>query len=179
MIVNVDQGLNYLKKGEIVAYPTEAVYGLGCLAFEKKSVLKLLKLKSRPMEKGFIVLINELTQLWPLVSLPQDFDISPILSTWPGPITWVFPANQQLPFYLKGKHQSIAIRMSAHPVAEKLCAYGPIISTSANISGQNPMRSCSQLQHCFKDIIIIEGALGNEPKPTPIYNALTKACLRS
>lgn len=162
-----------LKQGGLIAYPTEAVYGLGCDPFNPDAVAKLYQLKRRPADKGFILIAASWQQLEPLLApIPADRQ-HVVLATWPGPVTWVFPTRQQT---------SLAVRVTAHPIASALCLAfgGPLISTSANLSTQPPAADANQVEALFPGQIdtIIAGDVGDLTAPTPIYDALTGQCLR-
>ncbi|HBI22267.1 MAG TPA: threonylcarbamoyl-AMP synthase [Legionella sp.] len=170
----------YLKQGKIIAYPTEAVYGLGCDPFNPTAVEALLALKKRPDGCGFILLIADWSQLAPLVSDVSEEALNAVRATWPGPVTWVFPKAAWIPAWLTGAHDGIAIRMSAHPVAHALCADGPVVSTSANIHCQKPAMDIHGLQLQFPAGLdaVLMGELGGQAKPSAIYDVRSGQSLR-
>lgn len=174
------QALDALRLGQVLAYPTEAVYGLGCDPFNQQAVERILTLKGRDVSKGLIVLIAEWPQLFALIGdLPLTM-LDCVTETWPGPTTWIFPKSANIPSWLCGDHDSIAIRMTAHPVARQLCQWGPIVSTSANPQGQEPARSLEVLEHLFPEGLdgVVVGELGKESQPSAIYDVLTGKRLR-
>lgn len=182
LIKHIKQACALLDAGKVIAYPTEAVYGLGCDAFNQQAVLRILNLKKRPKEKGLIVLIADWEQLWPLIDenkVPK-VRFEALKKSWPGPVTWVFPKASTVPDWITGAHEGIAIRMTAHPVARALCQNGPIISTSANLAGEEPVREIQDLDEIFPDGVVgvLEGALGNQMTVSPMYNILDGALLR-
>lgn len=170
----------YIKKGRIIAYPTEAVFGLGCCPFNEQAVMRLLEIKQRPVEKGMILLISNWQQLIPLVDNLQDIDMGKVEESWPGPTTWIFPKSRLVPEYLSGNSNGIAIRMSAHKIASELCKFGPLISTSANVSNAEPARTPEQVQEQFAGGVdaIVVGSLGSAIEPSAIYDVLTNKRLR-
>ena len=169
-----------LKKGSIIAYPTEAVYGLGCCAFKERSVEKILSLKQRAKSKGLILLIADWSQLMLLIAPMSDALLEPVRATWPGPVTWVFPKSSIVPDWVSGEHDGVAIRMSAHPVARALCADGPVVSTSANITGQDPAVDLPGLMRQFPEGIdaVLTGELGGLNQPSAIFDVRTGVRLR-
>jgi L-threonylcarbamoyladenylate synthase len=183
LIKRIEQACVLLDAGEVIAYPTEAVYGLGCDAFNQHAVFHILDLKKRPKEKGLIVLIADWEQLWPLIDKNKvpgaRFEV--LEKNWPGPVTWVFPKASTVPDWITGTHEGVAIRMTAHPVARALCQNGPIISTSANIAGKEAVRDIQDLDEIFPDGVVgvVEGALGSQMTVSPMYNILDGALLRS
>ncbi|MCH9689497.1 MAG: threonylcarbamoyl-AMP synthase [Gammaproteobacteria bacterium] len=182
LIKHIKQACALLDAGEVIAYPTEAVYGLGCDAFNQQAVLRILNLKKRPKEKGLIVLIADWEQLWPLIDknkVPEArFEV--LKKTWPGPVTYVFPKANTVPDWITGAHEGVAIRMTAHPVARALCENGPIISTSANLAGEVAVRNIQDLDALFSDEVagVMRGVLGSQMTVSPIYNILDGGLLR-
>lgn len=180
IIHKVSDAHDFLKNGKVIAYPTEAVYGLGCSAFDQEAVQAILALKQRPMHKGLILLIADWLQLTPLIAAVSPELMDPVRASWPGPVTWVFPKADNIPNWLSGEHDGIAIRMTAHPLARALCADGPVVSTSANINGQNPAMDLADLYLQFPrgiDAALI-GDLGGLNQPSDIYDVRTGARLR-
>lgn len=169
-----------LAKGAVLAYPTEAVYGLGCDPFNEAAVYRLLSLKNRRVEKGLILLIACWEQLDAMIAPLSESAMAAVRATWPGPVTWIFPSPKTLPSWITGEHQSIAVRMTAHPVAKALCLNHPLVSTSANKSGLAPARSFDDLQAQFPVGLEgwVEGALGDDVLPSTIVDVLTGKVLR-
>ncbi len=179
-IHQISDARNLLKQGKIIAYPTEAVFGLGCDPFNQDAVARLIALKQRPESKGFILLISNWSQLTPLIGSLSNAKLEPVRQTWPGPVTWIFPKSTQLPFWLTGEHEGVAIRMSAHPIAHQLCLDGPVVSTSANISGMPPIRELSELPLQFPQGIdaVLVGDLGGQRSPSAIFDVCSGKQLR-
>jgi L-threonylcarbamoyladenylate synthase len=169
-------------RGGIVAYPTEGVYGLGCLPEDAAAVERLLALKRRARDKGLVLIAAELEQLLPLVTLPRGGLREEIVASWPGPTTWVLPARRGVPRWITGGRDSVAVRVTAHPVARALCARigQPIVSTSANRSGRPPLRRVlSVRRELGRDVdFVLAGALGGLSGPTPIRDGRSGDYLR-
>lgn len=166
--------------GEVIAYPTEAVYGLGCDPLNEAAVLRLLALKQRPIEKGLILIAADFTQLAPFLSYDQQI-LDRVLPTWPGPVTWIIPAQAWVPNWLTGEHQSLAVRVTAHPLAKALCQqlHTPLVSTSANPSTKKSAMNPLQVQKYFAgQVSIISGPTCGNKNTTAIYDARTGACVR-
>jgi len=180
IISQFDKARELLKEGKILAYPTEAVYGLGCDPFNQQAVEKLLALKQRNVAKGLIILIADWSQLESLVKPIPDELLERVRPTWPGPVTWVFPKADTIPEWLSGNHSTIAIRMTSHPIARELCVDGPLISTSANLSDGDPAVDIAGLsaQFPFGVDALFSGSLGGLSKPSAIYDVLSGNRLR-
>jgi L-threonylcarbamoyladenylate synthase len=166
----------HLGRGGIIAYPTEGVFGLGCDPFNPLAAARLLALKGRTLAKGFILIAADFGQIEPFLAISEPAMQARMLATWPGPVTWIAPARDGVPAWLKGEHSGIAVRVTAHPVASALCRAfgGPIVSTSANRSGGRPARSVLQARKYFAakgGLLFIPGRVGNLRQPTPIYDA--------
>lgn len=174
-----------LNDGGVIGYPTEAVYGLGCDPDNEAAVMALLAIKQRPVEKGLILIAADYSQLLPYVNdkaipLEKRFEI---FSSWPGHISWVLPASDSAPKWVTGQFDSIAVRVSAHPVVQQLCrAFGkPLVSTSANLSGQPSITDPVELAQTLGSRLsaIMPGALGGATQPSQIRNAITGDIVRS
>lgn len=175
--------VDVLKNGGIIAYPTEAVFGLGCDPRNEAALQRLLQLKGREAEKGFILIAANYTQLKPYLSdLDKDTE-QELLASWPGPVTWLVPANETVSTSLRGKHTTIAVRVTDHPLVQQLCTHfgGAIVSTSANPAGEEAARNVEQVKNYFSDKLdaILEGQTGGLSKPTEIRDALSKKVIRS
>ena len=171
---------NYLRTGQVIAYPTEAVYGLGCDPLNEQAVLRLLQLKQRAMNKGLILIAADFSQLKPFVAYDEQM-LARILPTWPGAVTWVMPVQTWVPDWLTGSHRSLAVRVTAHPFVLALCQNfnAPIVSTSANPSHKPPAKTPLQVRHYFaQQPKIAVSALGEQKKPSAIYDAMTGGRLR-
>lgn len=174
-LLALSEAKRLIQKGGILAYPTEAVYGLGCNAFNEQAVQRILHLKQRASSKGFIVLIHCWEQLGQFIAPIKDTQLEKVQATWPGPVTWIFPKAENIPTYLSGDHASIAIRMSQHPIAHALCEEIPIVSTSANRTTQPPARLAETVFMDFNTEIdgIVEGSVGPEINPTQIFDVVS------
>lgn len=172
-----------LHGGEIVAYPTEAVYGLGCDPRQPQALERLIAIKGRAARKGFIVIASRLAWLEELAILPQGPMRQAILDSWPGPVTWVLPAHPGLPEMLTGERPTLAVRLTAHPTARALSEVAgmALVSTSANPSKRPPARTALQVRRFFsgnKKPFVLGGAVGSLSTPTQIRHGATGAVLR-
>lgn len=171
-----------LRDGAVIAYPTEGVWGLGCDPFNRDAVEFLLALKRRPSEKGLILIAAESAMFAPLLdslsaSLRQQLDAS-----WPGPNTWIVPDPDHLsPPWIRGRHNSLAVRVTAHPQAARLSrAFGaPLVSTSANPSGLAPAMTAYAVRRYFgRLVMIVPGNTGGSKTPSTIRDLVSGRVLR-
>lgn len=173
-----------LKNEGVIVYPTEAVYGLGCDPDSEAAVMKLLDIKQRPVAKGLILIADNFGQLLNYVDdakIPMD-KRADIFSSWPAAVTWVMPAKKSTPKWLTGQFDTIAVRVTNHPVVKQLCQeFGkPLVSTSANLSGQEPVLTLEEAKQTFGNDVsaYVEGALGGNTKPSQIKDAFTGKLFR-
>ncbi|MFQ5643638.1 MAG: L-threonylcarbamoyladenylate synthase [Thiogranum sp.] len=171
-----------IKNGGVVAYPTEAVFGLGCDPANPQAVARLLALKNRPWQKGLILLAANLQQVEPWLRPLNDAHLQQLGKSWPGPTTWLLPAADACPDWLRGTHDTLAVRISAHPLVRRLCDIlaAPVVSTSANRSGQQPARSVLETRLRFGTRIdfVLPGALGDLKQPTRIRDLASGKLIR-
>lgn len=171
-----------LRQGQIVAYPTEAVFGLGCDPEEETAVTRLLSLKNRPVSAGLILIGSHFEQFEAWVAEVPDEWLDRARETWPGPVTWIFPRGPRAPRWVTGDHDTLAIRVSAHAPCIALCdAFGgPLVSTSANPHSAAPARSAGQVETYFGHFIggIMEGPLGGMARPSEIRDVRSGKVIR-
>jgi L-threonylcarbamoyladenylate synthase len=157
--------------GGIISYPTEGVFGLGTDPWQQAAVARLAALKGRKLGQRFIIIAARLADVLPLVRLPRGPLADEVVSSWPGPVTWILPGTILVPDWLTGADRTLAVRVTAHPLAAALCARtGPLISTSANRSGRPPAHTALAARHYFRDEIdfLLAGAVGGGRGPTRI-----------
>ena len=177
--------VDIFNRGGVIAYPTEAVFGLGCDPDNQHAIEKLLKIKQRPIEKGLILLAGNIEQLLPYIDRKQisDSQFELILSRWPNGITQVLPAHTSLSEHLTGKFNTIAVRVTNQPDVVTLCkeAGKPIVSTSANLSGQSPARTWQTLDADLLPMIdfVIKAETLNFLQPSTIIDGLTGEVFRT
>jgi L-threonylcarbamoyladenylate synthase len=164
-----------LRSGGVIAYPTEAVYGLGCDPENSDAVHKILRLKQRPVEKGLILIAADAAQLARYIA-PATLKLYPqVQASWPGPHTWILPCTAATPDWLTGEHDALAVRVTDHPIAADLCkAFGaPLVSTSANPAGADPARTSEGVEQYFgREIdLIVDGKVGGLQQVSTIRDA--------
>lgn len=171
-----------VRAGGIIAYPTEAVYGLGCDPYNPQAVYRLLALKNRNIDKGLILIASHFEQLQPFLAPIGAEHMTQLMQSWPGPTTWLLPANPDTPYWLTGAHSTIATRITAHPVARKICETlgHAVISTSANRHGRAPAKSSLKVRLYFANgiDIIISSDHHTQRNPTEIRELTSGKILR-
>ncbi len=161
----------HLRRGGLVAYPTEYCYGLGCDPRNRTAVKRLLKLKSRPQYKGLILIAGKYQQLTrfllPITPAQQD----QLCADGAQAITYLMPVKQSTPRWLRGMHPTLAVRITAHSGAASLCngLDMALVSTSANRSGAQPVRTYAECLRQFgKEVKVLPGRVGKRKKPSTI-----------
>jgi len=181
---NFEHTIAALQAGEVIAYPTEGVFGVGCDPDNIEAIDKLLALKQRPVEKGLILIAANYQQLLPYIDESQlsEAQLSRVKSTWPGPVTWIMPASDKVSAHVSGQFDSIAVRVTDHPLVQKLClAFAkPITSTSANLTGLAPCMTTEEVRQQLGDrlVAILAGETGGRDKPSEIRDAKTLQLIR-
>jgi len=172
----------WISSGGVIAYPTEAVFGLGCDPANRDAVQRLLALKKRCWRKGLILIASDQRQLEPWLGRISDGWSRQLDKSWPGPTTWLLPAARDCPSWLIGEHDTLAVRVSAHPLVRQLCEFldGAIVSTSANTSGQRPARSMLDIRLQFGTRIdfVLPGSLGGQKQTTQIRDMASGQLIR-
>jgi L-threonylcarbamoyladenylate synthase len=171
-----------VRVGGVIAYPTEAVYGLGCDPRREVAVRRLLSLKRRSPAKGLILVADGLRRLNRFMRpLPEDL-ARRVCPTWPGPVTWLVPARSSVPRWLRGCHGTVAVRVTAHPLCRALCraAGTALVSTSANRAGKAPATCPAEVRRAFGRGVdyVLAGDLGGLTTPTQIRDARTGRVVR-
>lgn len=171
-----------IQAGGVIAYPTEAVYGLGCDPFDAVAVHRLLAIKQRPVEKGLILVASDFNQLQWLLKPLSDEQTRSLQAAWPGAVTFTIPCHENVPPWLKGHFDSLAVRVSAHPIVRALCEAtgGALVSTSANVSGQPALRTSAAVNRRLGGAIdyVMPGAVGGRAAPSEIRDITTNTILR-
>ncbi|WP_075184731.1 L-threonylcarbamoyladenylate synthase [Teredinibacter haidensis] len=171
-----------LNAGGVIAYPTEAVWGLGCDPYNRHGVERILSLKNRSADKGLILVAANLQQIaWLLEGLTTE-QLKTLEASWPGHVTWLLPHHNSLPANVYGTHPTIAVRVSAHSVVRALCESfgGPIISTSANPQTLPPARNATDVRRYFgcSGVSFAAGVVGKNAAPSVIKDLATGKTLR-
>jgi L-threonylcarbamoyladenylate synthase len=180
----INRAAAVLQDAGVVAYPTEAVWGLGCDPWSEQAVSRILQLKGRSEGKGLILIAHHSHYFAPFL---HGLDADQLVSfnrTYDKPITWLVPDNGVAPDWIVGQHTTLALRVTAHPVASALCRAfgGPLVSTSANPQGLPEATTGLKVKSYFGSSLDYQtpGSIGNaRAKPSEIRNLLTDEVVRS
>lgn len=181
---SIDPLVDAFQQGKVIAYPTEAVFGLGCDPDNKEAVYALLALKERPVEKGLILIAKTYSQLLHYVddkAIPLDRRTE-IFSSWPGPVTWLLPRSSTCPEWITGGSDLVAVRVTKHEVVTDMCELlgKPLVSTSANVSGMKPARTGTEVTRQFNNsVFLVEGEVGDQSNPSVIKNGMNGQIIRA
>ena len=163
----------HLKRGGLIAYPTESCYGLGCDPNNRAAVQRILKLKRRPQHKGLILIASDYEQVSRYLQPLTPDEQKKLKRDGAQAITYLMPARPSCPCWLRGKHDTLAVRFTAHPLARRLCqtAGSALVSTSANRCGQRPAKTFAQCQRLFgKRVRVLPGRVGKRKQPSRIVS---------
>lgn len=179
---HIHRARRVLLRGGVIVYPTETVWGVGCDPFNERAVQRLLEIKQRPVDKGLILIAADPEQLRPYIVAAAVAHLERATASEPEPVTWVYGATDAVPPWIRGKHPTVAVRVTSHPVARALCAdYGkPLVSTSANISGHPPSQNELLVRRWFAGRVdlFVPGKAGPYTRPSQIRDAHSGAILR-
>lgn len=187
MLLDLAQAVQTLQQGHVLAYPTEAVWGLGCDPYNAQAFDQILQLKNRPVEKGVILVAANLAQAQPFLTGLNAAQIDKIQRTWQSSseqqqaTTWLVPLSPAVPPWICGQHDQLAIRISHHPLVQQLCLAfgGALVSTSANPATLAPALSVEKIREYFGDLAMLSGQLGSCRLPSKIVDIVTGRVIRA
>ena len=179
----VHRAVDSLLAQGVIAYPTEAVFGLGCNPQDARALQRIIDIKGRDAHKGFILIASRQSQLTPYLAPVDDVQQRKLDQHWPGPVTFVAQASDAYrATLLTGFRDTLAVRVSAHPAVIALCEHygGAIVSTSANRSGEPALRTAMQVSDKLGVELdaIVDAPVGKLAAPTSIFNLDTGEQLR-
>jgi L-threonylcarbamoyladenylate synthase len=170
-----------IEAGGVIACPAEAVWGLSCDPWNLSAVAFLCEMKQRALSKGVIVASGDVAHFAPLLDALDDDGRSRVLSSWPGPVTWLVPNRGYFPSWVTGESNEVAIRVTSAPALSCLCRElgGPVVTTSANWAGAQPARHLFQVRRYFgSEIAVVPGEVNLAGKPSTIKRIKTGEVLR-
>ena len=177
----VEQAANALDNGGVIAYPTESIFGLGCNPSDENAVINLLTIKQRSWRKGLILIAADFNQLQKFIQPLSSRILEQLRMTWPGPVTWLLRAKPDISNYLRGEHQTIAVRVTAHKQSANLCRSfgGAIVSTSANLSNMPPAKTIHDVHWSLPNLdYVLPGLCSGATTPSEIRDAQTGSRIR-
>lgn len=181
--LRIRRALESLLAGDVIACPTEAVWGLSCDPDNPEAVERLLALKSRPVEKGLILVAGDIKHFDGLLADLPDVQRQKLAMSWPGPNTWLVPHRNRIPDWICGEHESVAVRVTGHPLLAALCSAwgGPLVSTSANPSGCRAPLAGFQVRRYFSNRLdyLLPGSIGGADRPSVIRDLATDRVIRA
>lgn len=199
---SVIEAAHWLQQGQLLAYPTESVWGIGCDAYDKAAVQRILDIKQRPQAKGMIVITDSAERLAPLLDALKDRQRQQIIKSWQADSdnialqckqahTWLLPIPSTLtttiPSWITGQHQTVAVRVIAHPTIRQLCQqmisadnpFGLLVSTSCNPSGHQPASTFDEAYAYFgEQISYLQTETLGYTLPSQIRDATTGLIVR-
>lgn len=148
----IDEVASALKQGDIVAFKTDTIWGLSCLATDKKACQKLLEVKGRE-NKPLIILLHSKRQLNKYAKICGELTPKIIKNFWPGPLTIIFESAYNFCSEITCSKPTIAIRIPRHKLTRQILKTvgEPIVSTSANLSGKPNLNTAQEVYSVFKD----------------------------
>jgi len=178
----ISHAVHQLHLQGVIAYPTEAVWGLGCDPYSYSAVAKILNLKNRPERKGLILIACNWQQFAPFTEGLTSSQLARLQQSNNKPTTWLIPHNGAAPKWIVGDHDTLAVRVSSHPLAASLCQLfgGPIVSTSANPQGLSEATEALKVRRYFGRAVdgITPGTVGKASAPSEIRHLLTDRVIR-
>lgn len=181
-MISLEVARQKIQQGEVVAYPTEAIYGLGCNPLDEKAVMQLLQLKGRSVDQGLILVAGEISALAAWVDLTNPLWSGEVLKSWQDTsraVTWLLPKKKICPAWISGEHSTLAVRLTHHQLVKELAQVGVLVSTSANPHGLEPAKSCEEVESYFgSKVCCLAGELGGLTQPSEIWDAKTLARVR-
>jgi len=171
-----------VSQGAVFGYPTDTIWGFGCHPLIASSVARILRIKRRSPDKGLILLSSKIDYCMSYVGLDSE-QLEPVQRATDHPITWLVPASEECPSWIRGTYPTVAIRITNHPLVEFLCArlQAPIVSTSANRSGKSCVRNSVQMRKQFGDELdfIVSGFDTGGNRPSEIKSLLDRTTIRN
>ncbi len=172
---------SHLKQGGLIAYPTESCYGLGCDPRDPRAVRRILRLKQRAQHKGLILIASDFQQVAPYLMPLTLAEQARLQADGAQAVTYLMPVRASCPRWLRGRHDTLAVRFTAHPVARALCrgTGSALVSTSANRRGCHPAKTYAECRRLFGERVqVLRGRVGKRKQPSTIRDWASGRVLR-
>ena len=174
--------LHAVSKGAVFGYPTDTIWGFGCHPLIASSANRIRQIKNRSPDKGLILLSSRLEYCMAYVDVEAD-QLQPVQVDSHQPTTWLVPASDFCPPWIRGNHATVAIRITDHPLVRLICdrLQAPIVSTSANRAGKSSVRNSQQMRKQFRYELdfIVTGFAAGANRPSAIKSLATGNSLRN
>ncbi len=178
----LENAVTALRAGGVIAYPTEYCYGLGCDPQNDQALQRLIQIKQRRAEQGVILIAAELEHVYRYAELDSLALAEKIIASWPGPNTWLLPIKESVSDWVKGRHSTVAMRVTAHHTSRLLCQKfgGAVVSTSANRHGQKALLGAPEIDSVMGVELdyIIDAPLGGASAPSVIKHGVSGERIR-
>ena len=172
--VPVREAAEAVLRGGVIAFPTDTVYGLSCSLMDPAAVEFVYRLKKRPSHLSVIALLPEPDAVHPLVDALPEAGEALIKKFWPGPLSIIFKASSLVPLRVRGERGTIALRVPKHPLCEALleAVGGPLVSSSANLSGQPPCADADEIRRVFGNQldVVLDGGASTDSVPSTVVD---------
>lgn len=181
----LEKAASVVREGGVIAYATESVFGLGCNPSDESAVRRVIEIKRRPVSKGLIMIAGSREELSPFIN---EKALSPLCLSlmdkhWPGPFSIVVPASPSLSRLVTGNRDTVAVRVTKHEGVRRICALlgYPLISTSANFSGEEPLRTYEDTVRVLGDLVdyVVPGETMRLRSPSTVIDGMTGKILRN
>ena len=170
-----------IRRGGIIAYPTESVFGLGCDPDQLQALEKIVRIKKRSPEKGLIILVSDIKQALPYIQPLTQTQITQINHAQSRATTWLIPRQPDVSILLCGSHDRLAVRLTQHPIARAICEFTnqALVSTSCNLSNKPEMKTALEVRNKLGTLLdlVITGSCGGQ-KPSQIIDLVSGRVLR-
>jgi len=180
--LNLNDSIEWLKAGKVLVHPTESIWGLGCDAFNENALQLIFNIKNRPTSKNFILLAGSYSSIQNYILKPNLEQKKLIETKWPGPYTFLFKYNENIPAHLKTENGKIAFRVSNHlPIKHLFESYKSfMVSTSANFSGKKNINCPNEILKIFNNdnLAYYDELTGLQNKPSQIIDLETNQIIR-
>ena len=170
-----------LSNGKVLIYPTETLWGLGASIENTSAIENIFKLKKRPLKQPISLLVRDIKMAQQYATLEEKI-INCMKALWPGPVTFVLPALPSVPSKIHAGSNFVGLRCTSHPFMKLVMQKRnqPITTTSANISGQEPVYKLSQIQSIFENIHCVDSREVLKPPGSTVvkWKDSNLSCLR-
>ena len=172
IVNNISEAATAIRSGGVVAYPTESCFGLGCDPLNTDAIARILLMKQRERAKGVILIADAFEKFSDYLLPINEVIMERLRESWPGPYTWLCPCKPEVSDWLRGEHDTLAVRVTGHATAKQLSALAEmaIVSTSANVATHPALKTTEQVIAEFGNLVdaIVDAPIGADQSPSTI-----------